>query len=1022
MRHSILIILLSVLAGYSVIAADLPSFRADFAKGGPNPFEAISGKWEETPTALREFTDNPGADSVTRTDKIHFGPNTELTVVTQPGDSLGITWIDFGISDGGDGFRLVHESGTAVQVSLYRILKGKTQLLASVDNTDFQIDAGNSKKQLSFQIRSSADAVQARLNDAELFCVRCPDMPSGGVALGVCGRKQDFKLVAAQTYGSLTLTMQPTEVKEMEFFFKHKALRHSFYRDESLLLQIVFANRTTADVKVEQIRAILPDGTAAPLKETMVAAGKEHSWELPLRGANYEGACKVRVEGKVNAKELQADYELYFAERPAADAYVLGSWNGSPRPSFFEFLHQNGVNGSALGFTPYADFEKVRKVTANVNDIAIRNGTVMVASFSVLADVDPARRNLCAVLPDGKFSRILNANLPEAQTYAIDCGRRFAAFLLDYPAFRSVLLTSEIENFLTLSRSSDDLKRYEKLFGQPIPKVEEKSAVIDGTDGVVLKLPEEIKKAMPAVVPADNVWYKWMTFLWKKGFGDNQLHAKISDAMKKVNPNLETEHDPFRDYPVFDRNIGLDYYGTWFYPTPDAGESFMAIESMLAAIAGGGNKQKLQFGASMWLYNSRFCPARSLQAGVQPENIYMETRFLGLAARPDKYELFSFTFLLPDSQMEYRQETLLPSLKKFSEEMAAPLWPATRPMEREGRPVSMLLSSAGQIFGGQRWGGYGYSLENGMLNLLWKANLPSNIIFEDTIRQNHEWKKCRLLVIASAKFLPEDVFNEICDYAEKGGRVLACAPFDGLIPNAETLDVNFDFAVKASYYSIKGGSPWTALKAQEYRLEQARKLREKYHALVSPFADSDSVELYLRTLQDSYSRFVFALNDRRTEGDHMGLKFHAVLDAGVEQTAAIRLDREKGAVYEFPAGRQLTPSMEGGKQVVNLNFAPAEGKILLCYPKPLGKLYVTAKKNYTAEIALTDASGDAFRGTVPVRICWTNPAGNTRMEYNAVRDGKLWLSIRPGRNIPKGIWKCNVTELASGMSAEAIFQ
>ena len=118
----------------------------------------------------------------------------------------------------------------------------------------------------------------------------------------------------------------------------------------------------------------------------------------------------------------------------------------------------------------------------------------------------------------------------------------------------------------------------------------------------------------------------------------------------------------------------------------------------------------------------------------------------------------------------------------------------------------------------------------------------------------------------------------------------------------------------------------------------------------------------------------------------MGKKFHAVLDAGVGQNATVSLNRQSGAVYEFPAGKKLKTTVKNGNQVVILPFAPSEGKILLCYPEALGKLSVTAKKNLTAEISLSNSSGKAFRGTVPVRICWTDPAGTTRMEYNAIRN------------------------------------
>ena len=59
MKHTMLIILLSVLAVCSSAASDLPHFRADFANGGFKDFEAVSGKWEIMRNGLREFSDDP---------------------------------------------------------------------------------------------------------------------------------------------------------------------------------------------------------------------------------------------------------------------------------------------------------------------------------------------------------------------------------------------------------------------------------------------------------------------------------------------------------------------------------------------------------------------------------------------------------------------------------------------------------------------------------------------------------------------------------------------------------------------------------------------------------------------------------------------------------------------------------------------------------------------------------------------------------------------------------------------------
>ena len=1005
----------------SLSAAELPSFKADASNGGFKKFVPVSGDWRTTQAGLQEFSDRLDKRAVIRSSGAYFGPNSSLTIVAQPFDTKGETWIDFGCSGKNDFLRLVHDSATTTTVSLYRVKNGKKQLLAEINGMKQAVESGDSKHFLHFKITASRDAIQVRLNKTDLFCVHCPDIPRGGIELGVRGRKQLFKYVSARTYPKVTLYMNPAVVEDFELKIGQDQLRHSFYRDEKTRLQMTFVNRTDRSVPVRQAAATLPDGSKVSLPDAEVGPCGSKTWELPIDGADWEGECKVKFDAVTGTRKLHTDYPLFFGDRRKRGGHIFSADNIPPTLYMLDFVHRNGANCFSFSMTPYGDFEKQRNILALLNDEAIRRDMVIKIRFSVMMSVDPAKPNLLVKTPDRKKGKTLNCNDPEAQEYALDCSERLAKILLDYPAFRYILLNSEIENFLTLSDTPADKKRYEKAFGRPMPKLEAASADIDSTDGVVLKVPEKIKKDMPPVVPVDNIWYQWMTFLWKKGFGDNLLHARIVKAMKRINPALETTHEPFRDYPVFDRNLGVDYCGTWFYMAPDAGHAFMAIQAPLASM--GGKKQKIEFCPSYHQYWWQFCPGKTPHIGTPPENFCMEAFFLGLSARADAFLVFSYTFMLPETKLDYRQKTLLGKTRDFSENMVAPLWPAIRPMQREKTPVSMLLSSAGQIFGSRKWGGYGHLPENEMLNLLWKANLPSNIIFEDTIRQNDDWKESKLLVIATAKFLPEDVYREICGYAKKGGHVLACAPFDKLIPNADRLDIDFDFCTKASLYSIRRqNSPWTALKAQAYRLDAAKKLRIKYHSLAPVFADPDSVEVYARTLLDADSRFVFVLNDKRTEGDYMGKKFHAVLDAGVPQKAAVLLAAESGAVYEFPAGKRLNAAKENGKLKLDLDFAPTEGKVLFCYPEALGKLTVTAGKDHTADIALTDAKGKAFRGAVPVRIRWTDPAGKVRTGYDVIRSGRLQVSVRPGRNIPEGSWKCQVTELASGMSAEALWK
>ncbi|MPN13895.1 hypothetical protein SDC9_161221 [bioreactor metagenome] len=160
---------------------------------------------------------------------------------------------------------------------------------------------------------------------------------------------------------------------------------------------------------------------------------------------------------------------------------------------------------------------------AALHDRAIRNGMLLKFSFPIIDLLSADQRKFAVVLPDGSSGRVLNCNLPEAQQYAQERGRTLGEFLRDYPAFRWVLLSSEVESVLSISCGPGDKERYERLFGQRLPELQMKSAEIDGMNGIVLQLPDDVKKNMPPVIPADNKWYSWLTFLWKKGFGDNQV-------------------------------------------------------------------------------------------------------------------------------------------------------------------------------------------------------------------------------------------------------------------------------------------------------------------------------------------------------------------------------------------------------------------------------------------------------------------------------------------------------------------
>ena len=475
-------------------------------------------------------------------------------------------------------------------------------------------------------------------------------------------------------------------------------------------------------------------------------------------------------------------------------------------------------------------------------------------------------------------------------------------------------------------------------------------------------------------------------------------------------------HDPYRDVPLSSRMLNMDFPGTWFYTHPDAGETFMAVESQLSVCRAGKKAEKFVLNPSLWLYNHRIGVAKEMWAGVQPANIYLTSLHLGFAAKPELIEIYNLNFLMPHSKPQFREKHIKDEISKFARDFVRPLWSATRKLEREQPKTALILSFGSQIFSKSHWSGYGGADANAILNLFWKANIPTTIITEEEIR-NGDLKKYDTLLLFRTSHLPQDVFSKIQDFNKNGGKILTepDSPWAKLIPASIKFQIQTEKITKSTYYAIAYQRGYTAdiVYAEQQRIAKDLKQFKKPG---STFADTNSTELYIRTLESGNCKYVFLMNDKRTFGDYFGKKYKAVFDAGLPLTAEVSL-KTNGAVYEFPAKKKHV--LKNGK--LSLNFKPVEGKLLIIYPEEVAAVKVENIPVFKAgeyaffNISILNAKQQKLKGVQPVRLVLTNPKGKKIEVFTSAKDGIAKFSYLPGINEPKGKWKLEAEELASGM-------
>ena len=131
---------------------------------------------------------------------------------------------------------------------------------------------------------------------------------------------------------------------------------------------------------------------------------------------------------------------------------------------------------------------------------------------------------------------------------------------------------------------------------------------------------------------------------------------------------------------------------------------------------------------------------------------------------------------------------------------------------------------------------------------------------------------------------------------------------------------------------------------------------------------------YVRTFRDA--DYVFAINDRRGYGDYVGA-WKRVLDRGLPNKGAVRVNRAAGAVYDLVRHVAVPFTVKDGVTEIPVEYKTNDGRILLMTSRPLGALTVRVEDKI---VTVTSPDRDVM---IPIEIS----RADKRPYYAVIRDG-----------------------------------
>lgn len=614
---------------------------------------------------------------------------------------------------------------------------------------------------------------------------------------------------------------------------------------------------------------------------------------------------------------------------------------------------------------------------------------------------------------------------PEMQKFCYNVGASLAQTYGEFPAWQAALLHTEVRDGAGLCYHEHDRAACQKATGADIP------ADIGGKWGVdFAKL-----KDFPAdrVIADDNPFYRYCQWYWKTGDGWNGLNNELHRGLKSTGRNdLWTFHDPaVRVASVYGSGGAVDAISQWTYSYPDPIRIGVATDELFAMARGAKQPQQVMKMTQIIWYRSQTAPmAKGDETKKAPKSPWEDTdpdaafptiapmhlreAFWTKMARPIQGIMYhGWQSLVPcegSSGYRYTNPQTQHELRRLVKEVVEPLGPALMQVPDRKSDVAYLESFASQMFArrgtygwGQTWSGDGYQV------LMW-AHLQPEIVYDETVVQRG-LDGFRVLVMFDCDVLTATVAKKVKEFQKKGGIVVGD---ERLCPAIKP-----DVVVESYTRTRKADEDWKAL------TERGDKLERDLPARYSPYAESCAASVIPRCRSYGTTDYLFVVNDAREFGDYVG-QHGLVMENGLPATAALRLERKRGYVYDLVNNRPVWANDEGkiGEPSFTREFGPCEGGVFMVTDRPIAGTKIEAPRDVklgetaTVKIAVVDKSDRPLDAIVPLRVDIRDPSGRDaeRTGYYGAKDGRLELKLDFAANDSPGVWQIRARELASGQT------
>lgn len=327
--------------------------------------------------------------------------------------------------------------------------------------------------------------------------------------------------------------------------------------------------------------------------------------------------------------------------------------------------------------------------------------------------------------------------------------------------------------------------------------------------------------------------------------------------------------------------------------------------------------------------------------------------------------------------------------------------------------------------------------------LLRRAFGQVDFLHEEQIRRGVFLPDSKVLVLAGARYLPEDVAQKIKDWTAAGG-ILIILPgppaYNQYQEKSDTLSeiCSAEYGAEISA-PVKGGSgipvrgfvlnPSTAQILLQYNNGSAAATSATYGTgrVICFGFEPDNALVANAVKEAAIGRAVSSNHDIDVSyfPADGGFYVTAVNQIRKDVYTEIKVQKSKSPCYAYDilTGKEVPCVTKNGTVTISVGIEPMWGKVIACLPSKPAKLLVTATngKDRSCNIKLINSTGNLVNARLPVTITVTDSEGRERPEYGGIRilgGGQLTMKLHPASNDPAGRWQIAASEEISRHTAK----